>query len=334
MQLTRHPANPILSRNPDQAWEAGSVFNAGAIRESDGLVRLLYRATNDVQSGVAGGYMSSVGYAQSRDGVHFERRARPLISPDQPYESGLGCEDPRVTKLGDTYYLYYTAVADAKPNHQVRIALATTKDFVTVQKHGIVGPRGSKSKAAALLPEAINGDYIWYYTWQSDRPASSIMHARYQSLDELTSPPADRIARSLEYYGDHVVVEPRPRQVNGITRGVERGPELGAPPIKTPVGWLFIYCGTNTEDHPEWNISAALLDSAEPWRVIAQTPEPILRPETPEELEGVVNHVTFPSGAVVIQDELYVYYGSGDQGVCLATCKLQDLLDYLLANRV
>lgn len=330
MQLVRHPANPVLTRNPANPWEAGSVLNATVLREEDGLVRMLYRATNDVQTGVAGRYVSCIGYAESRDGVRFHRRSRPLIVPDQPYEQGLGCEDPRVTRVGEEYFIYYTAVRGFPPDLKVRIALATTKDFRTVTKHGIVGPAGSESKAAALLAEPVGDRHIWYYTWCSDRPASTIMHARFASLDEVKRPPAGLIAHTLEHYDEYAVLKPERGAAAGRSLGVLRGPELGPPPVRTEAGWLLIYCGTDTESLPEWQVGAALLDRAEPWRVIAKTAEPILRPQVRDEVLGVVDRVTFPSGAMVDGDQLYVYYGSGDQGVCLATCRLRDLLDHLV----
>jgi predicted GH43/DUF377 family glycosyl hydrolase len=333
VRLIRHAGNPILAFNPARAWEAGSVLNACVLRDDDSLIRMVYRATNDVRFGAPGGYMSSVGYAESHDGIHFTRRAEPLIVPDQPYENGKGCEDPRVTKVGDEYFIYYTAVGEADGKLKVRIALATTRDFRTVTKHGIVGPAGVDSKAAALLPEPFTGQYIWYYTVNSDRPSSAIVHVRFNSLDDVKRPPAGHIARSLEHYDDHAVLVPtRDRTDKVHSRGVIRGPELGAPPIKTEAGWLLIYCPTNNEDHEEWHISAALLDLNEPWRVIAQAPAPLLRPETEAEVNGLIANITFPAGAIIMGDELYVYYGSGDQGVCLAIAPVRELLDYLLSH--
>ncbi|MFD0631966.1 hypothetical protein ACFQ9X_10400 [Catenulispora yoronensis] len=115
---------------------------------------------------------------------------------------------------------------------------------------------------------------------------------------------------------------------------VRRGPELGAPPIRTDAGWLFFYCNSDSEIEPEWQISAALLDLEEPWRVIAKSPAALITPETVEELDGVVNRVTFPSGALVIDGTVHLYYGSGDQGICLATCDLDELLEYLARHPV
>lgn len=333
MRLERHAGNPILMRNPESAWEAGSVLNGTVIAGPDGTIRMLYRATNGVDFAVAGAYVSSIGYAESTDGVHFERRDTPLISPDMPYEKGLGCEDPRVVRMGDEYFIYYTAVEGVPPNIKVRIALATTRDFQTVVKHGIVGPAGAPSKAASLLPEPVGGQYVWFFTWCSDTPGATVLHVRFDSLDDVRKPPPGAVAHAVENYDDHAVLLPGDR-AELVKRRVRRGPELGAPPIRTDRGWLLLYSNSDHEDEPEWQISAVLLDLDEPWRVIAKTPKPLLTPESEHELSGVVNRVTFPSGAIVLGDRLHVYYGCGDQGIGLATCELSELLDHLAANPV
>jgi predicted GH43/DUF377 family glycosyl hydrolase len=290
---------------------------------------MLYRATNGVKPGHDGTYISSIGHATSADGFHFKRMPEPLIKPDQSYEAFTGCEDPRVTFMDGTYYIYYTAVAKTEDNApSIRTALATTKDFVHVEKYGIIGPKGGANKASCLLSEKINGQYIMYFTWLSDSTGSTIMAANFNSLQDVLSPPNGMMASVLENYMSHSVVRPE------FFNYVFRGPELGAPPLKTNAGWLMIYCGVNRSTKPRWTINALLLDSNDPTKVIARLPEPILSPETQRELAGVENNVTFPSGAIIKDGDLYVYYGSGDQGIMLATCKLKELLAALALNKV
>lgn len=333
MLMKRHPGNPVLTRDPGRSWEAGSVLNGTVIRGADGVIHMLYRATNGVEFDTAGEYVSSIGIADSTDGVRFERRAEPLIVPDRPYEVGLGCEDPRVVFLDGEYYIYYTAVEGTPPDIKVRIALATSPDLKTVTKHGIVGPKGAPSKAATLFPEPVDGKYLWFFTWCSDTPGATIIHTLFDDLDAVRNPPPGHIAAAVEDYDNTAVMIPGDR-VELAKVLVRRGPELGAPPIRTDAGWLFFYCNSDSEIEPEWQISAALLDLREPWRVVAKTPEPLITPETVEELDGVVNRVTFPSGAIVIDGTVHLYYGSGDQGICLATCDLAELLEVLARNPV
>lgn len=323
MKLTRYKGNPILAKNPNNPWEAGSVLNPNVLFDN-GIYRMVYRATNDIKVKEAGGYMSSIGYAESVDGIHFKRFDKPLIIPDQEYEMGKGCEDPRVTKINDTYFLYYTAVSErVDGHHQVRIALATSKDFKNWTKCGIVGPP-TRSKAAILFPEKINGQYVMFYTWMPDRPLSSIVECRFDSIDDVIKP-TNQIEESIYNFDQNVVFAP--------PFNTYRGAEVGAPPIKTQYGWLFIYCMANTTDHPEWSIGAALLDLKNPKIILYQTKSPILTPEKSSEKIGITNNVVFPGGATVVGKELYVYYGSGDQGCCLANCNLQKLFDELVSLR-
>ena len=67
---------------------------------------------------------------------------------------------------------------------------------------------------------------------------------------------------------------------------------------------------------------------------IPRTPEPILEPQMPYELKGFYNGCVFPTGNVVKDGILYVYYGAADKYVGVATCPLQELLDHLLQNKL
>ena len=161
--LKRYPSEekpePILVPRKDVEWECDAVFNPSVIFD-EGVFKMLYRAypklTIIEPRYKRPGYhyknrCSSIGYAESKDGIHFERRDNPVIFPSETYDA-FGCEDPRITKIEDTFYITYTAIdgpldGTTKPN--VRIALAITKDFVTFEKKGIIGPK-ERSKAAAL----------------------------------------------------------------------------------------------------------------------------------------------------------------------------------------
>ena len=105
----------------------------------------------------------------------------------------------------------------------------------------------------------------------------------------------------------------------------------GPPPVRTDKGWLLIYHGVD-EDRV-YRAGAALLDLEEPWKVIARTPEPILEPEEEYELVGDVPNVVFPEGAVVIGDELLVFYGAADKVCCVATAPLEEFIEHLLEMR-
>ena len=104
----------------------------------------------------------------------------------------------------------------------------------------------------------------------------------------------------------------------------------GPPPIKTEEGWLLIYHGV--DERSVYRAGLALLDLDDPTRVIARLPEPILAPEMPYEREGDIPNVVFPTGAVVRDGVLYVYYGAADKVCALATAPVSDLLAALRAS--
>ena len=147
--------------------------------------------------------------------------------------------------------------------------------------------------------------------------------AQFDDIYYLFYPSKERMNRIVnEEYEDQVVFRP--------SEG--RGNEVGAVPIKTPHGWLFIYSALSTvDDHTEWSISAALLDLHDPRKILANV-DHILKPERVRDRHGVVSQVAFPEGAVGFGENVYIYYGSGDQGICLAMCDYQELLNHLTSQ--
>mgnify|MGYP002895572929 FL=1 len=103
------------------------------------------------------------------------------------------------------------------------------------------------------------------------------------------------------------------------------------PPIKTDDGWFLLYHGVDANF--TYRVGAALLDLNDPTRVLYRTKDFILEPETYEETQGLYRWgVVFPTGAVVKDNILYVYYGASDQWVNLATCDFQELIDFVKSN--
>ncbi|KKU52703.1 MAG: hypothetical protein A3A32_03405 [Candidatus Wildermuthbacteria bacterium RIFCSPLOWO2_01_FULL_48_35] len=338
-RLSRYPsdenAQPILMPRKNVSFESKAVFNPGVVRDED-VFRMLYRTypsklkeTTRILTRPGFRFrnqISYIGYAESTDGKSFIAREKPLISPDTDYDR-FGCEDPRITKFDDTFYITYTAIdaplEDKNKRSNIRIALATTKDFVSVQKHGIIGPP-TTSKAAALFPELVNSGKVGLVlTISSDSTNSHVAVRYYDSIEKLLQP-------SEKEWGDFLK-NTKETALLGTDWWLHRGPELGAPPIRTKRGWLFIYSAESMSD--TWTITAALADTNEPHKLIARVPGYILQPVTSYEREGLVPNVTFPSAAVIVGDELYVYYGAADTVIGLATGKLNDLLDYLEKTR-
>ena len=326
MKLQRYQHNPILEANPDKKWESGASFNCGAVLGEDGLVYLLYRAipkgyTRKPNGAGYSGYISSIGCAVSENGIAFARFDQPVIQPTEDYDR-FGCEDPRVTRLeiqGDVMYLItYTALFGPAYSGSNRVALASTEDFHTFHKHGVVIP-GLNDKDAVIFPELVNGRIAMLH-----RVEPNIQIVYFEDLEGLLHPREDFWSEYRASLKEFTVMRPKYEWESEKIGS-------GAPPIKTEEGWLLIYHGK--DDKAVYRAGMALLDLEEPSRVIARSPYPILEPEEEYERVGDTANVVFPGGAIVIDDTLYVYYGAADKCCCLATAKLDDVLDYLAAFR-
>ncbi len=73
-----------------------------------------------------------------------------------------------------------------------------------------------------------------------------------------------------------------------------------------------------------------LLDLEDPTKVIARATDYIMEPEHDYEIKGFYDGCVFPTGNVIVDDTLYVYYGGADKYCCVATCSVSELLDYVL----
>lgn len=107
---------------------------------------------------------------------------------------------------------------------------------------------------------------------------------------------------------------------------------LSAPPIQTKHGWLIIYHGVRaTASGSIYRLGLALLDLKKPSKVLRRSDEWVFGPKTSYEREGDVDDVVFPCGWTVREETVYMYYGAADSCIALATAKLKDLIDYVLA---
>lgn len=352
----RSQYNPILKPIPEHDWEAWKVYNPGAVFHN-GRYHLFYRAV-----GRGADWRSALGYAVSDDGEHFTRFPDPILDRDPANPLELrGLEDPRITKVGDTFFMAYAAYDGKVP----RLHIATSSDLKRWKRHGsafedfrffkmggvFVGWKDGKpveshkpkspahnerSKAGCIFPEKIGNKYWMLFNEYRIWLANSDDGIRWRVLPDVFLAP-----RKGTNLFDNVFVE------------------MGPPPIKTKKGWLVLYHGIN--DAIQYHLGIIILDLYDPTKILSRSNEPIFGPKEKYELSGIVDiipgaikileqgkeqelktllqnavrkgfmpQVTFTPAAIVKDNVVRLFYGAGDQFICTATASLDDILSEIL----
>jgi predicted GH43/DUF377 family glycosyl hydrolase len=315
LNFKRSLNNPLLSPNSQNNWESYAAFNGCPIKVND-TYHLLYRAISQHQQHEGKELqLSTIGHATSTDGETFTDR-KQLISPEYDWEK-YGCEDPRVTYIDGQFFIFYTGLSDFPPGPpSIKIGVAITRDFKTITEKHLVTP--FNAKAMALFPQKINGQFVAILTVNTDLPPAKIAIARFDKIEDMWS---------SEYW--HEWYKKLDEHIVPLQRLNSDQIEVGAPPVETPDGWLFIYAHIQhyyTQEHRIFGIEAALLDKNNPQKIIGRIETPLLIPQEQYELEGTVSNIVFPSGAITENSTFHLYYGAADTTCCRASCLLTDLL--------
>ncbi|HEY3418155.1 MAG TPA: glycosidase [Armatimonadota bacterium] len=298
--FVRHGGSPILA--PDNLpFQVNGVYNPG-VAEVDGEMLLLLRIED--RRGI-----SQLRVARSHNGIDSWRLAeQPLLEPDlpeNPFEE-WGCEDARITPIGDhEWVIAYTAYSRYGPT----VALATTTDFHTINRLGVV--LSPTNKDAALFPRRFEGEWVMLH-----RPVTGGEEHIW-----FVSTPYD-----MSNWGRPGVL--LPERGGPWWDGVRIG--VGAPPLATTQGWLLIYHGVKIlNDQPVYRLGAALLEQENPRKLLARADEWIFAPEAEYEHHGAAPNVVYTCGALLRGDDLWMYYGCADTAIGLAIAPLKDVLDFV-----
>lgn len=314
--FTKYDRNPILTPNPDNAWESAYLYNATAIVVND-MVMLLYRAQNSDK-------VSSIGLAWLEDGINFIRYLEPIISPTEPWELRGGCEDPRIVR--DPKSKLFIVTYTAWDLNNARLCVATSYDLFTWKKYPSFVPsnwndiaftwdkkpiiRGSWLKSGSIFNEkAPDGNY--YMIW-----GDSELH----------------LADSKDLVNWHVTGGYNgnvwAKQIlNSETKLIEAGPA----PIKLNNGknqWILIYnaCTTGGQSIPQdsYTVSQILVDYDDiKSGPVARLEKPTLRPDKDNEFNGQVNKVVFCEGLVQFKGKWLLYFGQGDSELGVAFANVE-----------
>ncbi len=301
--VERYQDNPILTP-ADIPYPVETVHNAAVVKHAGKYVMLFrsHRATG----------RCILGLADSDDGFRFAPRPEPFMVPETSgifgeYEA-FGVEDPRITFLEGEYLITYSAYS----RHGVRIGLAKTRDFVTVERVALISQADMRN--VVIFPERFDGKYV-----RLDRPHSEIspwtIWASY-SPDLVHWGESRVVMKPVQYHWDEMKIGP------------------GAPPIRTERGWLCIYHGVfPTMDGSVYRLGVALHELNDPAKVVGVCDRWILQPEDPWEVTGYVHNVVFTCGAVPEADgTVKIYWGGADKVMCVGTARIDELVELCLTQ--
>jgi predicted GH43/DUF377 family glycosyl hydrolase len=357
LRFERHPENPIVVPGLYD-WRRATVFNPGVLLDDDGRFYLYERAAGQLRP-----FYCSIGLLASDDGVHFTHvRDTPVFTPEMAGSKYGSVQDPRVVKIDGAYYMTFAyrpfawsshptgvgvpeshesefpGVDRAKPSamptgsanvqgglpdNNTRSGIAVSTDRVNWKLHSFITPPEIDDRNAILFSEKVNGKFALLRRpldfvgpeYGTEHPGIWI-----QFSDDLHiwSPP--KLLAKPEFAWED-------NRIGGST-----------PPLRTEHGWLVLYHGVQMQDERVrrvcYRVGAMLLDLEDPTKVIARTSEPLMEPETYYERFGLyIPQVIFPTGNVVRDGLLHLYYGVCDTAIALATVPLKELIQHVLSYR-
>ena len=309
----------ILKPQPGHA-----KFNAGMIRDGDD-VHMLYRWSKGIRGNEKDGFDVSgytkdfVSYAKLdlNQKVVYDADEKGFIKlPDTIDGRKVWTQDPRIVPFEDGYILFFT-VWD---NCVCRVGMAKTKDFSDVTMIGII-PTDEWDKDAFILPERVNGKIVYIHRIEPD-----IQIDYFDSFEDMLDEAYWSGYRSRAH--DKVVIR-------GEQPWEEKKVGGSVPPVKTDMGWLFIYHGVAEDRVPFcYRAGVAVLDADNPSKIVARLPYPIIEPTEDYEIKGDVDNVVFPQGMYLDGDELYISYGGADTVVALCKFSFSELMAELKKYKI
>lgn len=298
----RYSANPVIPRNPFPG--ANSTFNSAVI-PYQGEFAGVFRIDNNRRD-------MNIYFGRSKDGLSWDIQSNPIHfqCADEEIARVQYRYDPRLCWLEDRYYITW-----CNGYHGPTIGVGYTYDFETF--HQLDNAFLPFNRNGVLFPRKIRGKYAMF-----SRPSDN-GHTPFGDIFYSESP-------DMLHWGHHRhVMSP---DLNWAYTKVGAGPI----PIETTEGWLMIFHGVLTSCNGYvYSMGACLLDLDQPWKTIARSKAYILSPQMLYECVGDVPNVTFPCAAVVDGDtgRMAIYYGAADTVVGLAFARVDELVDFIKANK-
>lgn len=265
--------------------------------------------------------ISHLRLAKSLDGINFEIDKEPTFFPVKTYEE-FGTEDARITKFYEPFkvdgkdYNYLITYVAFSEEEDICTAFAVTNDFESFIRIPKDNPNiifSAPSKDVVVFPKK----------FVNPRTEREEFLALTRPVGSGHMVPSILLAYSndLLQWGDY----------QHLIKGDEKGHVGAGPtPIELDEGWLIVdHQHRHLIDGTKEYIGRTFLtDKKNPKKILRKSNE-ILKPHLDTRVKPVVKNVTFPSGAVLRDDKLYIYAGEEDVVTAVHIFKLEDIMDFL-----
>jgi beta-1,2-mannobiose phosphorylase / 1,2-beta-oligomannan phosphorylase len=335
MKISRCLQNPIVVPGME-SWRKVVTFNPGILYE-DGKFYLYERAAGSLRP-----FRTFIGLHESTDGIHFK-----LVSKEPVFSSEMlglpqgSVQDARVVKIDNRYYMCYALqpygfdcfpTGEGVPDYPsenyagwekmaypmiTQSGIAVSDDKINFKQLCYTSPKEIDDRDHVLFPEKINGKF-------------ALLRRPMEFVGEKYGTKQPGIWLS---YSDDLKEWSTP-QLLAVAQNSWEGGKIGAAasPVRTKEGWLLLYHGV--DEKSVYRVGAMLLDLENPLKVIARTSDFIMEPEAYYEKFGlIIPNVVFPTGNIIKDGILYIYYGCCDSNISLATVPVDELLWYLLHDK-
>lgn len=339
----------------DNPYEVEGTLNPAAIRGTDGQLYLFPRLVakgNYSRIGITRVLFNSAGdpTGVERLGIALEPEADYELRPD----GGGGCEDPRITLVEPMkcYVMSYTAFSAKGP----RIAFALSKDLIHWRRIGLARFEPFEGidfvhvddKDASLFPVALPNHagkiqlaMLHRPLFPGTRPEEMVYRGPKRTVDR------DHESIWISYCpipdeGEEPHIGGLFNSHHRLATPVSNWENLkiggGTPPVLTRHGWLILYHGVHKCESPamvgrdlQYAAGIMVLSQHHPQKIVYRSSQPVLVPESPDELRGTISNVVFPTGIdrrddLGMPDRFDVYYGMADSRIGVARLDLPNEL--------
>lgn len=305
--------NPLLL----ERLAVNSVFNAGAIKWDD-LFLLAARVEGADRK-------SFFAIAQSRSGIDgFEFWDSPVVMPELE-ETETNHYDLRLVRHEDGWIYGLFCVESKDPTAPkgdtsaaiAQAAIARTKDLKHWERLANLKTPSPQQRNVVLHPEFVNGKYGFY-----TRPQDGFIETG--TGGGIAWGVCEHIERAV-LTEEILIDEKRYHTIKEAKNG------LGPAPLKTAYGWLHLAHGVRpTAAGLRYVLYVFMTDLKQPWKVTFRPGGYWLAPRGPERV-GDVSNVVFSNGWILDEEgTVYLYYGSSDTRLHVASCSLEALVDYAI----